>query len=207
MPMLARSLLPASHTHGLLSPLPSLHLAIPQLAQPGGRACWQSSAFDFFLFFYPILGAAFRVKVCTISLGHMQEGVTRQTPPPTYYYIICLWPLNRSTIHHTEMCGSATCHFTSRWRQGYHGPKGKHKSLRCTVRVPLSWSSGPHSPSSLVPVSTTVSPHRNPVEQPVNHPASTGKAQHTVCSNINKHRHIPPPTHTYYPLNLHLHIN
>lgn len=88
------SLLPAAnHTHGLLSlPFPTLQLASPQLAQPGGRACWQSSAFDFFFYMLwtdPILGAVFRVKVCTVSLGHMQEGVTRQTPPPSYYYIIC----------------------------------------------------------------------------------------------------------------------
>lgn len=54
----------------------------------------------------PILGAAFCGNVCTVSPGSTQERVTWSNPPPLHtnlcYYIIYMWQLDCSAIHHAE---------------------------------------------------------------------------------------------------------
>lgn len=167
----------------------------PQQVQPRGRACWQSSALDFLfhvLWTSPILGA-FWAKVYTISPGQMQKEVTLQTPSPTYYYIIHLWPLNNTSRRNAvevALVIPPAC-----WRPGVEGPKGKHAFLYCLYPFsflflfdPISLISGPVLHDC----------------QPTQESSRTAwwitlhpQAKHSTRSNnyTNRHGHIPPHTH------------
>lgn len=154
----------------------------------------------------PILGASFWAKVFTISLAQMQKGVTLQTPPRTYYYISCLCPLIRSSIHHPGML--------QKWHLSFHQllktwvPESRREA------VIFAWyavcgspcgSSSPTSPSSQVSFSTTVSPHRNPPEQPGESPCIHRLRTAHVLTITQIGKDTCPHTHTA-PVNLPFHL-
>lgn len=121
------------------------------------------------------------------------------TADPSPYILLHHLFMTTQPFNHTSHRNVWKCHLSFHQSLERRLPRSKREAQIFALHrtSPSLLILSPHSPSSLVPVSTTVSPHRNPLEQPVNHPASTGKAQHTVCSNINKHRHIPTHTHTH----------
>ena len=179
----------------------------------------------FFLFFFfgnvlwtnPILGAAFWVKVCTISSGQMQEGVTLQTPPPyvlLHHLFISTQPFDHTSAGNPVEVALVTSLVT--------GDKGMRVQKGGTIFFALCRCMC-HSPSFFLfppPVlhrlrsrfSMTVYPHRNPPEQPGESPCihRLSAAQHSN-NYANRHRHIPTHTHThvhtntYSPLDLAFH--
>ena len=141
----------------------------------------------FFLFFFfgnvlwtnPILGAAFWVKVCTISSGQMQEGVTLQTPPPyvlLHHLFISTQPFDHTSAGNPVEVALVTSLVTG--DKGMRVQKGGTIFLRCAaVCVILP----PSSSSPLLffivsgPVSPWLSTHTGILQNSlVNHPASTG---------------------------------
>ena len=201
--MLARCLPPARvHSHSqpnapLSLPLDSLQPASPQLAQPGGRACWQFSVFYvFFLYFFssnPILGAALWADVCTITQPDAQRtGTLYPYAPPQNLYILWHHLLTTAQLYITQKhCWSGT----SCCRRGYK-PQSEAQCVLCAVlpSVPRSYSS-----SSRIPFSTMVSPHRNPPEHPGESPCihrlSIAEQHLTMTltgTDTYPHTHTPP---------------
>ncbi len=215
--MLSHRLLPARlHSHSQPYawsplPLPSLQTASPQLAQPRGRACWQSSAFDFFFFFYvlwtnPISGAAFWAKVCSISPGQMQEGVTLQTPPP--YMLLHHLFLTTQPFNHTSPRNAVEVALVILPVVGNKSTRVQKGSTNLCIApsVPVSL------PFLFPPFSLVSGPILRDC-QPTQESSRTAwwitlhpQAKHSTRSNNYTNRHGHVPTHIYSPLNLTFHL-
>lgn len=93
-----------------------------------------------------------------------------------------------------ESCGSGTCHFASCYETRVQRFRQDLQTFCATCAMISPPTPFPYSPSSPVLFSTTVSPHRNPAEQPGESPRihRRGTAEPRSNNYTNRHGHTCP---------------